>query len=230
LTADRGDGAVDTNTHDAHAERVGELDAFSRLRSGGVPMVESRVVTSVDDVVAAGWEFGYPVVVKGFVDGVIHKAAHRLVHLDVRGEREAIQAWTALRSRTVPVGGLIVVQPQLAHVVAELIVATRDDPGYGLHLVVGRGGNGVELDADVAWTRLPLTADRARSLLRRTKIGRRLETKASSMLDDSALPAIIARVAELAGGWRDTVTEIELNPLIVCEHEAWAVDAVITLR
>ena len=121
-------------------------------------------------------------------------------------------------------------QPQLRGALAEVIVATRDDPAYGLHLMVGGGGGTVETDADVAWTRMPVSPSNAEQLLLRTKVGRRLAAKAPAKLEAGALPAIVAAIAALAEESRDSVTEIEVNPLIVTAKGAVAVDAVVTLR
>ena len=82
--------------HDAAPRRLPELAAFERLRGAGVPMVETRVVESTDELLAACSGFGYPVVLKGIVPGVIHKADRQLVHVDVWGDDEATRIWTQL--------------------------------------------------------------------------------------------------------------------------------------
>ncbi len=121
-------------------------------------------------------------------------------------------------------------QPQLRDSVAEVIVSTRDDPRYGLHVMVGGGGKWVESDSDIAWAKAPVTPAQARTLLLRTNLGRGLARKYPKILDEAKLPAVIARLSSLASDWRETVDEIEINPLVVRPDSVDAVDAVITLR
>ena len=211
------------------AERLPELTAFSRLRAAGVPMVATEVVTTPEDLLEACRRLGYPVVLKGLVPGVVHKADQKLVHI-VMSDDEALDAWKRLAELIDERGGEVVVQPMLTSPLAEIIVSTRDDPAYGLHVMVGNGGKWVEFDSDVAWAKAPITVSGARRLLQRTNIGRGLTKKHSELLADTALPAVIAAISDVAAEWVGSVTEIEINPLIVRGDRIEAVDAVVTLR
>jgi len=210
--------------------RLPELEAFARLREAGLPMVTTESVHTPGELLRACEGFGYPVVMKGLVPGVVHKADRQLVHVDVWGEEAALAAWRQLSDAVAEHGGEVVVQPQLRGVLAELIVATRDDPQYGLHVMVGAGGTWVESDSDVAWAAAPVTPARAEQLIRRTRIGRGLSGKHPHLLDAGALPGTVAAVSALAMQWRDWVSEIEINPLMVLPDSWQAVDAVVTVR
>jgi len=212
------------------AERLPELTAFSRLRDAGVPMVATEVVTSPEEMLDSSHRLGYPIVLKGLVPGVVHKADERLIHIVMSGDDEALAAWKRLTEVISVRGGEVVVQPMLASPLAEIIVATRDDPAYGLHVMVGNGGTWVEFESDVAWAKAPITVPGAQRLLLRTNIGRGLATKHPEVLEETALPSVIAAVTEVAAEWIGSVTEIEINPLIVQGDRIDAVDAVVTLR
>ena len=210
--------------------RLPELEAFARLREAGLPMVTTECVRTPGELLRACASLGYPVVMKGLVQGVVHKADRQLVHVDVWGDEAALAAWRLLSETVAEHGGEVVVQPQLRGALAEIIVATRDDPQYGLHVIVGAGGKWVETDSDVAWAAAPVTSARAARLIRRTRIGRGLSGKYPHLLEDSALPAAVAVVSSLAAQWRDRVSEIEINPLMVLPDAWQAVDAVVTVR
>jgi acetyl-CoA synthetase (ADP-forming) len=219
----------------ASASRVGpirllELEAFSRLQGAGIPMVPTELVGSSEELLACSRTLGYPLVIKGLVPGVIHKAERDLVRADVWSDEEAVAVWRGLSLAVSGEGGVVVVQPQVRWPVAEMIVATRDDPVYGLHLMVGSGGTGVAEDSDVAWARTPVTPSEARRLVGRTRLGRRLAKKVPAQLEDEAIPQMISRLSGLAEQWRAEVTEIEINPLLVDSQGFTAVDAVITRR
>jgi acyl-CoA synthetase (NDP forming) len=222
--------AADTAHDSTPAARLPELEAFDRLRAAGVPMTETVVVTSADEVLAAARRLGYPVVVKGLIPGVAHKADEQLVHLDVWGDEDALDVWKRLSDTVTARGGDIVVQPQLRGSVAEVIVSTVDDPRYGLHVMVGGGGKWVESDSDVAWAKAPVAAAQARALLLRTNLGRGLARKYPTLLEEAMLPQVIASVSAVAQEWIDTVAEIEINPLVIRADSVDAVDAVVTLR
>jgi acetate---CoA ligase (ADP-forming) len=236
--ARQGSGSKFLETPDAAAEstiepvphRLPELDALSRLRDAGLPMVDTEVVDSPEALLERCRMLGYPVVIKGLIPGVIHKAERNLVRFDVRADEEAAAAWRDLSAAVSGEGGVVVVQPQLRRAVSEVIVATRDDAIYGLHVMVGGGGAGVEEHSDVAWARAPVTPSQARRLIERTRLATRLLATVPSHLDEAALPEMISLLSRLAERWRDEVSEIEINPLMVGPEGFTAVDAVITLR
>ncbi|MDI1288334.1 MAG: acetate--CoA ligase family protein [bacterium] len=211
-------------------KRLPELEAFNRLREAGVPMVTTEQVTSQHELLEVCQLLTYPVVIKGLIPGIVHKADQQLVHIDIWTDEQALGIWQKLAATVVERGGEIVVQPQLRSVLAEMIVATSDDPHYGPHIMVGGGGRWVEADADVAWATAPVTGERATQLVLRTKIGRALAAKYPSLVTDGDLPKVIAAISRTAADWSDTVSEIEINPLMIQADAVTAVDAVITLR
>jgi acyl-CoA synthetase (NDP forming) len=208
--------------------RLPELDAFARLRDAGIPMVDTEVVGSPDELLAKSRIMGFPLVIKGLVPGVVHKADQNLVRADVWGGEKALSEYRELSAAVAGVGGVVVLQPQLRRPVAEVIVATRDDPVYGLHVMVGGGGAGVESESDVVWARAPLTPAEARRLIERTQVGKRLRSKAPELLEDSAIPQVISDLCRIATEWRSEVSEIEINPFLVGPETFTAVDAVVT--
>jgi len=210
--------------------RLPELEAFARLGEAGLPMVATERVRTPDEVLRVCQRLRYPVVMKGLVPGVVHKADRQLVHVDVCGDESALAAWRQLSAAVAEHGGEVVVQPQLRGALAEIIVATRDDSQYGLHVMIGGGGRWVESDSDVAWAAAPVTPERAARLIRRTRIGRGLSAKYPQLLEADGLPAAIAAVSRLAAEWRDWASEIEINPLMVLPDGWNAVDAVVTVR
>lgn len=111
--------------------------------------------------------------------------------------------------------------------VAELLIGLRRDPVYGATLTLGLGGVTAELLADTVTLVLPVTEDEVGAALRRLRLwplldGYRGRPKADVAATVSAVMALQAGfVADVA------LEEVEINPLILRDNGAVAVDAVI---
>jgi acyl-CoA synthetase (NDP forming) len=107
------DTSDDAHDEGAAVPRLPELEAFDRLRAAGVPMISTERIGSADQLLQTCRRLGYPVVMKGLITGVIHKADAQLVHLDVWSEEQALDVYKRLSDIVTPQGGDVVVQPQL---------------------------------------------------------------------------------------------------------------------
>ncbi len=98
-------------------------------------------------------------------------------------------------------------------------------------MVVGLGGILVELMKDTAIGLAPLTGHEARAMLDGLKGAAALRGfRGSEPVDLDRLAGIICRVAEFIADHRDTVAEIDVNPLICAGSKILAVDALIVKR
>jgi hypothetical protein len=112
-------------------------------------------------------------------------------------------------------------------VVAEILVGLRRDPVYGVSLTLGMGGVTAEVLADIVTLIAPVTEAQILAEMRKLRLwplldGYRGRTKA----DMGALAAIAVRLADLMAA-DPTLEEIEINPVMVRETGAIAVDALI---
>ena len=119
-------------------------------------------------------------------------------------------------------------EPMQPPPLAELIVGVKRDPLFGLVLVIGAGGIFVELLKDATTLLLPVQRRDVAAALRRLQTfalldGFRGRPKADL---DAVIDAIMA-IAAYAGANRDRLAELDVNPLMVGEDGAIAVDALI---
>jgi len=96
--------------------------------------------------------------------------------------------------------------------------------------MVGLGGVYVEVLRDVAFRLAPLSREEARGMLEETALGRLLVgVRGQAPRDAEAVVDALCRV-----GWLMTefpqVAEVDLNPIIVGERGAWAVDVRVVKR
>jgi hypothetical protein len=120
--------------------------------------------------------------------------------------------------------------------VAELIVGVKRDPAFGLALVLGSGGVLVELLRDSATLLLPTdrrSVERALSTLKGAPLLHGFRGRPRG--DVEALVDAVMAVADFAEAHRESLIELDVNPLLVlpegqCPHGgAVAVDALIRM-
>lgn len=199
-----------------------ESDSLEFLDANGVPVAPWRRATG-DTLVAAAEEVGFPVVIK--VDSAQTRISDQGgVVLDLRSAAEVEQVREELEEKF---GGDYLVARFAGG--AEMFASAFQHPDFGPVLAVGTGGRLVESIKDVTYVRLPADPRAVADALRRTLIGKVLHEGARGMSGfDPAVGAVHA-LGQLALAARDVVTQIEINPFIVGEGQAVAVDAAIHL-
>jgi acetate---CoA ligase (ADP-forming) len=200
---------------------LAEHETKDLLRSGGVSVVDGRLAPGEDAAVAILAELGGPVALKLSGPSIRHKSERGGIVLDVRGERDVRAAYRKLAE----IDGLAsVLVERMAPPGAELLVAARADAVVPA-LVVGLGGVWTEALDDVAIVPLPAGPERVARALRSLR-GSAVLTGARGRppLDVAAAARLAARTGELL--LEHGLTLIELNPVLVYERGALAVDAV----
>jgi acetate---CoA ligase (ADP-forming) len=194
------------------------------LEDAGIPFCGEEIAAGPDEAVAAAERIGYPVVVKADASGLTHKTEVGGVVLDLRDAAGVRAACATLSQRAA--AARFVVQPRVAPGVELLLGARRDDV-FGPVVVVGAGGVLAEVARDVA--------------VRLAVLG---EGEADSMLDEGALPRLLAGPRGLPAVARvplvaaieavaalmlsePRIAEVDVNPLIAAGAEIAAVDALL---
>jgi hypothetical protein len=182
-------------------------------------VVDGRLVADEDDAVVALSELGGQVAVKLSAPSVQHKTEVRALFLDVVSE-EAMRA-AHRRLAALGVESAAVLVERMAPSGLELIVAARTDAVVPC-VVVGAGGLWAEALDDVAIVPLPASPGRVESAIRGLRATVALAGPAP--LDLAAAASLAAAAGELL--LRHGLELLELNPVLVHEHGAVAVDAV----
>ncbi len=186
------------------------------LAGAGVPVPRGQVI----DVGPLPDGLAYPVAVK--IVGEVHKSEVGGVVLGVGSDDQLLEALAGL-------GGPALVEEMVNGPIAELLVSVRRVPPLGVALTVGAGGELVELLDDRATMLVPAGADAVRAALRSLRVWPVLAGhRGRPAADIEAAIEAIERVQRLMEADPDVV-EVEINPLIVTEHAAWAVDALVTV-
>jgi acetate---CoA ligase (ADP-forming) len=185
----------------------------------GVPLPAQLRVTTAEAAVAAAAEVGFPVVLKVDDARIAHKTEVGGVVVGLLSEPAVADAAAKLIARVRRAVGFapdgLLVQEQVPDGV-ELIAGVVTDPGFGPFVLVGFGGVLAELLSDTALQRAPVSPEEAMAMLRRLRGYRLLDGfRGAARVDIGAAAETIARLSQLAWDHRETLAEVDLNPLVV---------------
>ncbi|MCU0579987.1 MAG: GNAT family N-acetyltransferase, partial [Desulfobacterota bacterium] len=180
-------------------------------------------------------EMGYPVVLKILSPDILHKTDAHGVELNLQHAEDVRQAFEQImaRARTYnPSARLegVTVQPLVRRPDYELILGSKLDPDFGPVILFGLGGIMTEVLQDHAVALPPLNRLLARRLIESTRVykllnGYRNRPPADLLL----LEEILIRLSQLVTDFPE-ITELDINPLILDQDGACAVDCRVLLR
>jgi acyl-CoA synthetase (NDP forming) len=216
------------------AETITEAPGARVLDAVGIPRPRGVLVTTETEADLAVRDLAPPFVLKIQSPQIAHKSDIGGVRVGIR-RQDAIQVYREVRAAGERVSGArvdgVLVQ-EMASAGTELILGVRGArDGYPPVLAVGFGGVLTELYADVVSILAPVDPDQVRVLLRRLRGWPLLNGYRGA--PPAALDAVVAAVVALgrvAVELGDRLDELEINPLVVNERGATAVDLVIRPR
>jgi acyl-CoA synthetase (NDP forming) len=218
---------------DTVAVAVDEQAGKALLSGAGIPVPESALAATVDELVAAAAAVPRPWVLKVACAAVLHKAAAGLVTLGLRDEAELRAAAEVFAERApaaaygTPWAFLLERQSDVR---AELYLGCTVDPHFGPVVGVGRGGADVEQDPAVVWSTCPLDGDGALRALGDPRLGGWLAARGVTEADRGAIADAVAALSRWFLEAPQRPQEVEINPLaVVRDGGVVALDAVLRL-
>ncbi len=199
---------------------LSEYDSKMELQDFGVKVPYSEVVKSEEQLERVCCEVSYPCVAKIESADILHKSDIGGVKLNLDNAMELREAYrevlknAAERAPEAKINGVLV-QPMLPKGV-EVILGVNVDPQFGPMVLCGLGGVFVEVFKDVALYPAPLNKGEAMDMLRSLK-GYKMLTgyRGGEKCDVDALADLMVQVSEYAVANRDTLCEMDLNPVFV---------------
>jgi len=203
-----------------------EYEGALLLREWGIPVVDQILAADEEDAADAADKLGFPVVLKVCSEKVLHKTEQGGVVLNVP-DRQALR--TAARDMLARFDGIapkLLVQ-KMAGPGVELILGAMRDPVFGPVVLAGIGGIFTEIFRDTALEIAPVDLKTARAMLMRLKGAALLQGYRSRLpVDVEAVARALQALSRLVAKRHDII-EIDVNPLIVRENGALAVDALV---
>lgn len=164
---------------------------------------------------------GYPLVVKTAAEDVTHKTEVKGVITDISSFEELTQAFRQF-DRGKGKNGCYVQKQYEGY---ELIIGTKRDHTFGTVVLVGLGGIYAELMHEVQEFVYPYSYDYFVYMIERSKLDRFIKGyRKMPQLDVKNLYEISVKLAELMNQ-QESIQEIDINPLIVCQEGQIVVDS-----
>ncbi len=201
------------------------------LGAYGIRVPQSRVAKGVADVDAVMNGLQTPVVVKVMSPDILHKSDAGGVKINLRSAAEvkaAIEGMLAApKIKGARIEGFLV--EEMAPSGHELVIGGLRDPQFGPLVMVGLGGIFVEIFKDVSFRLCPIARIDAEEMLDELKAAAIL--KGARGGKPASREAIIDVLMKIGGEdglllkHAADISEADINPLIVSESAAVAVDA-----
>lgn len=208
---------------------LSERDGYELLNRHGIPVPKYRFVTTHQDAAAAAADIGYPVVVKVVSPHIVHKTDAGGVALHISGPEMLASTLITMDGKIAAFDSGAIIEGYLIEEEArpgtELLIGGKSDPTFGKVLTVGMGGILVELLHDFAMRVLPVDEQELRLMIREIT-GYHLIAgyRGHKPLDERLLISLLMKISTLFIEDPHLV-EFDINPLILYEEGACAVDA-----
>ncbi len=219
------------NALSEHRTVLSEMESKAILAAFRIPIARSMVARSPNEALLLAEELGLPVVMKIHSPDITHKTDAGGIRLNLGNAQavraayhEVIEAVQANRPKARIDG--VVIEPMILNPNGrELMVGVTSDPVFGPVITFGAGGIMVEVMGDRSVALPPLNSYLVQNMIRGTRVARLLDAfRHMPPVDMASLESVLLRVSEMVCEL-PYIREMDINPLIVDERGAIAVDA-----
>jgi acetyltransferase len=216
-----------------------EMESKALLAAFHIPVTRTMLARTANEAMLIASQLGYPVALKIDSPDISHKSDVQGVALDVHSAAQVRDRYAEMLEavqRAQPGARIngITVQPMAQRDPGkrrgrEVFVGLTTDEAFGPVITFGAGGTMIELIADRAMELPPLNQFLAGRLIERARVAEWLgEWRGAPAADHAALERVLLRVSEMVCALPQ-LREMDINPIIVDENGAVAVDARIVV-
>ncbi|NDY91733.1 bifunctional acetate--CoA ligase family protein/GNAT family N-acetyltransferase [Ideonella livida] len=213
-----------------------EMESKALLAAFHIPVTRTMLARTPTEAMLIASQLGYPVALKIDSPDISHKSDVQGVVLNLTSAsqvRDAFHDMLARVKRLQPAARVhgATVQPMSGKPRGrELYIGLSTDDPFGPVITFGAGGTMIELINDRAMELPPLNQFLAQRLIERARVAETLQHwRGSPPVDLEALEQVLLRVSEMVCTLPQ-LREMDINPIIVDEDGAVAVDARIVVE
>ena len=212
-----------------------EMESKTLLSAFHIPVTTTMLARSANEAMMIATQLGFPVALKIDSPDISHKSDVQGVALNIltaTGVRDTYNDMVATVKRLKPdarINGVTVQNMAHAKRGREIYIGMVTDDPFGPVIAFGAGGTMIELINDRAMELPPLNQFLAHRLIERSRVAETLgEWRGNAAVNLDALEQVLLRVSEMICELPQ-LREMDINPFIVDEHGAVAVDARIVI-
>jgi len=213
---------------------VGEDEAMQVLTSYGFQFPKRALARTSKEAARAASQIGFPVVMKISSPDILHKTDVGGVRMNVKTPKEAEDAFLEITSnarRIMPdafIKGVMLFE--MLQGGKEVILGVTYDRTFGHMIMFGLGGIYVEVLKDVAFRIVPVARRDALAMVNEIRtVGLLRGARGERPADINAIASYIVNLSCLVSDFPE-ILELDVNPLMVMEKGAMAVDARIIFK
>jgi acetyltransferase len=213
-----------------------EAESKDLLGCYGIPTVITKIAKTEAAAAKLAKEIGFPTVLKLYSETITHKTDVGGVQLNLKDEAEVRKAFNDIKQAVTEKKGAehfqgVTVQKMIKLADGyEIILGSSIDPQFGPVLLLGMGGQLVEVFKDKSLSLPPLNTTLARRMMERTKIYHALKgVRGRKPVDLAALEKLMVGFSQLVAEQR-WIKEIDINPLFASGDDLVALDARVILH
>ena len=206
--------------HSANTRALSEYESKKLLADNGVPVDLGYIAKTKAEVKEYAEKIGYPLVMKVESNDILHKSDVGGVMLNIKSLEKAEEAYdkilanAAQHAPNAKINGILM--QKMLKAGTEMIIGLNSDPQFGPMLLVGMGGVFVEVFKDAALYPVPLNHDEALHMLQSLKSFKLLNGyRGNPPADIEALTDMMVKISDFAYRKKDTLKELDMNPLFV---------------
>lgn len=169
----------------------------------------------------------YPLVLKICSPKFIHKTEVGGVRLGIKNKEELKKACREFQEKF---PGEKFLAETMEEQGVEVIIGLVQDPTFGLLIMFGMGGIFTEVLRDVSFRVVPIKKRDAEQMINEIKGRRILEGFRGIKTNKDAVINILLKVSKLGVNFRNSLKELDLNPVFVREQDAVVVDARLIMK
>ncbi len=212
-----------------------EMESKALLSSFHVPVTNTILARNANEAMMIATQLGFPVALKIDSPDISHKSDAQGVALNIINGTGARDTYSDMMERVrrhhpdARINGITVQKMAGARRGREIYIGVVTEEPFGPVIVFGAGGTMIELLNDRAMELPPLNQFLARRLIERSRVAETLgEWRGAGAVDMDALEQVLLRVSEMVCELPQ-LREMDINPIIVDENGAVAVDARIVI-
>ena len=190
------------------------------LKDYSLPINMSFFASSVQEIELYSQQLDFPLVMKIVSPQILHKSDVGGVILDLNSVEDTLTAYKQMIAsikENVPQAEIkgVILEEQIEKGL-EFIAGTIIDPQFGLCLMFGLGGIFVELVKDVSFRLIPATKDEINSMFDELKFSEIFQgIRGYPRVNLENLTEVLVKLASFAENYKNEISEIDLNPIIV---------------